>query len=96
MVTPRDIFGLVDEFLPKSHDVLEEEWDTPRRWTRYKIDVRVKIITKRNGVGMATFGRGTDISEGGMSAYISTEIGVGKTVEMELTLPYSQQPMKLH
>jgi len=86
----------VDEFLPKSQDLLEDDWDMPRRWSRYKIDVRVKIVTRRNGVGTATFGRGTDISEGGMSTYISMEIGVGKTVEMDLTLPYSQQPLKIH
>ncbi len=47
-------------------------------------------------MGTATYGRGTDISEGGMSAYISMEIGVGKTVEMDLTLPYSRQSMKLN
>ena len=60
------------------------------------MDVRVKIVTRRNGVGTATYGRGTDISEGGMSAYISMEIGVGKTVEMELILPYAQQSMKIN
>jgi c-di-GMP-binding flagellar brake protein YcgR len=76
--------------------MLADEWETPRRWARYKIDVRVKIITRRNGVGTATYGRGTDISEGGMSAYLSMEIGVGKTVEMELTLPYSQQSLKVN
>lgn len=76
--------------------MLTDGWDAPRRWGRYKIDVRVKIVTRRNGVGTATYGRGTDISEGGMSAYISMEIGVGKSVEMELTLPYSRQPMKVN
>ena len=42
------------------------------------------------------YGCGIDISEGGMSAYISMEIGVGKTMEMELILPYSQQPVKIN
>lgn len=96
MVIGCDIVRPVDDLLPKPQDLLEEEWETPRRWARYRIDVRVKIVTKHHGVGTATFGRGTDISEGGMSAYISMEINVGRQVEMELTLPYSQQSLKVH
>jgi len=80
----------------KTQEELEQDWTQPRRWMRHKMDVRVKIVTKRNGVATATYGQGTDISEGGMSAYISMEIGVGKTLEMELTLPYSQQPLKIN
>jgi len=84
------------DIIPKTQEAESEEWKQPRRWQRHNMDVRVKIVTRRNGVGTATYGRGTDISEGGMSAYISMEIGVGKTVEMELILPYAQQSMKIN
>ena len=91
-----DIVPFMADLVPKAQELPSKEWSQPRLWMRYQIEVRVKIIAKRNGVSTATYGQGTDISEGGMAAYISMEIGVGKTVEMELILPYSQQPMKVN
>ena len=41
------------EFLPKTQGLPTEEWQQSRRWTRHKMDVRVKIVTKRNGVSTA-------------------------------------------
>jgi len=72
-----------------------EQWSEARRWERYPIDVRLKVTSTRGGVRTIVYGRGTDVSEGGMSAYVALELNLGSSVEMEVTLPYAQQPLKV-
>jgi hypothetical protein len=48
-----------------------------------------------NGSRSQAHGRGSDVSEGGMSLYVPVEMVVGSVVELDLVLPYSQQPLKL-
>lgn len=72
-----------------------ENWSAARRWQRYAIDVRVKVVSSRGGVRTIVYGRGTDVSEGGMAAYIAMELSLGSSIEMEVTLPYAQQPLKV-
>jgi c-di-GMP-binding flagellar brake protein YcgR len=74
---------------------LVEDWSGVRRWTRYAIDVRVKVVSSRGGVRTTVYGRGTDVSEGGMSAYIALELNLNSSIEMEMTLPYAQQPLRV-
>jgi len=70
-------------------------WEEFRRHTRRDIDVRIKIAINNNGVQTYVYGRGNDIAEGGMAAYVSMEMGVGSRIKMEVQLPYSQQPLKI-
>ena len=72
-----------------------EDWSASRRWERHAIDVRLKATSSRGGVRTIVYGRGTDLSEGGMSAYIALELNLGSSIEMEVTLPYAQQPLKV-
>ena len=72
-----------------------EEFGSARRWQRYTIDVRLKITSNRGGVRTIVYGRGSDLSEGGMSAYIALELNLGSSIEMEVTLPYAQQPLRV-
>lgn len=72
-----------------------EDWSSARRWKRHAIDVRLKVTSTRGGVRTIVYGRGTDVSEGGMSAYIALELNLGSSIEMEVTLPYAQQPLKV-
>lgn len=74
---------------------LVEDWSVVRRWKRYPVDVRLKIVSSRGGVRTTVYGRGTDVSEGGMSAYIAMELNLGSSIEMEVTLPYAQQSLKV-
>ena len=69
-----------------------------RRWERYTVDVRLKASFKRNGMTLAIFGRGSDVSQGGMAAYIPSDLPVGTNVELELSLPYvsGEQPIRIH
>ena len=73
----------------------EASWEEFRRYSRRDIDVRIKIALNNNGVQTYVYGRGNDIAEGGMAAYISMEMAIGARVKMEVQLPYSQQPMKI-
>jgi c-di-GMP-binding flagellar brake protein YcgR len=73
----------------------EPSWEEFRRYSRRDIDVRIKIAINNNGVQTFVYGRGTDIADGGMAAYISMEMGVGSHIKMEVQLPYSQQPLKI-
>ena len=70
-------------------------WEEFRRHTRRDIDVRIKIAINNNGVQTYVYGRGNDIAEGGMAAYVSMEMAIGARVKMEVQLPYSQQPLKI-
>ena len=45
-----------------------------RRWKRFRVDLRLKITTARNGQRAFSFGQGSDVSEGGMAAYIPAEL----------------------
>ena len=73
----------------------EPSWEEFRRFKRRDIDVRIKIAINNNGVQTYVYGRGNDIAEGGMAAYVSMEMGVGSRLKMEVQLPYSAQPLKI-
>lgn len=63
-----------------------------RRWPRYSLDVPIKVRVKSsNGLSSYCFGRGNDISEGGMAIHIPHEIKPGQTVNLVLILPYSEK-----
>lgn len=46
---------------------------------------------------LAIFGRGSDVSQGGMAAYIPSELHVGTNIDLELSLPYvtGEQPIRI-
>ena len=53
-----------------------------RRWSRHKIDVRLKVSTPMiGGTTSSVFGRGNSLSHGGLGAYIPSSIPVGATVD---------------
>ncbi len=66
-----------------------------RRWTRHRIDVRLKVLFARGSNHTSAFGRGNNISRGGLGAYIPCSIPVGTTVSLEVTFPYSSNEVKV-
>jgi hypothetical protein len=60
-----------------------------RRWTRHKIDVRLKVSFRNDNEAASASGRANSLSHGGIGAYIPCTIPVGTTVSLELTFPYS-------
>ena len=67
-----------------------------RRWTRHKIDVRLKVSFLAEGKDMAAFGRANSLSRGGIGAYIPCSIPLGETVSLELTFPYTSTEARMH
>ncbi len=63
-----------------------------RRFTRYNIDVAVKVRIKASGgVTSYCYGRGNDISEGGLRIFLNHELVVGKVINLSLTLPHTDR-----
>ncbi len=64
-----------------------------RRWPRHRIDVRLKVLFTESGAAKSAFGRGNNLSHGGMGAYIPCAIPVGTNLIMEVSFPYSPLEM---
>jgi hypothetical protein len=75
--------------------VQPDSGEAVRRWTRHKIDVRLKVSFPGEGKETAAFGRANSLSRGGIGAYIPCSIPVGTTVSLELTFPYSSTAARL-
>ncbi len=66
-----------------------------RRWSRYQVDLRVKVLTGVATMNRDYFGRGSDISEGGMRVFVPAELAIGDAITIELPLPYSEQKLAI-
>lgn len=64
-----------------------------RNHPRYRVDIRLKVITGIANNGKPLFGRGSDISEGGMRVFVPADLAIGELVTIELTVPYSEQKL---
>jgi hypothetical protein len=73
-----------------------EQGPAARRWSRHKIDVRLKVTFRDDGKSSSAFGRANSLSRGGIGAYIPCTIPLGTTVGLELTFPYSSIEAKLN
>jgi hypothetical protein len=74
----------------KKHD-----YSVQRRWKRYRVEMRLKVFLKKDGPQKFTFGQGSDISEGGLAAYIPLELAPGDSVEVEFIFPYSKDVVRV-
>jgi hypothetical protein len=59
-----------------------------RRWSRYNLDVPIRVIATLPGQVKIVSGRGRDISEGGMMVFAGIELRVDDIVEVEFTPPF--------
>jgi c-di-GMP-binding flagellar brake protein YcgR len=73
----------------------EPDFSGLRRWKRYDFDVRIRVTMVVDGSMRSVYGRGNDLSTGGMAAFVAAELNKGDMIEVDVTLPYSSQPMKL-
>jgi c-di-GMP-binding flagellar brake protein YcgR len=67
----------------------EDEDKTKRRWQRFDVEFRAKVVVARKGEEHQFSGTVSDISEGGTRLFVVGELQVGETVRLELALPYS-------
>lgn len=61
-----------------------------RRWTRYKIDVPIRVIAEKDSKSAIVNGRGRDIGDGGMMVFAGIEVRVNDIIEVEFTPPFGE------
>ncbi len=82
--------------LPIVEDMFVQSPDEQqRRATRYRLDLRAKIVYRRNGLNQSAIARGQDVSEGGMAMFVPIEFHKEDTLEVEFTLPQSRLPLRV-
>lgn len=66
-----------------------------RKYPRYTIDISIKArINSIGGVTSYCYGRGNNVSLGGMSIYVAHELAVGKSLKLILTLPHAERQIE--
>jgi hypothetical protein len=68
---------------------------TVRRWHRYRFDVPVQVVLRRNPGDRGFAVRGTAINEGGIALDLDTPLQVGNQVQVEFRPPYAALPVRM-
>lgn len=77
------------------HSSRTTEKEDLRIHPRYRVDIRLKLITGLASETKTFYGRGSDISEGGMRVFVPVELEIGEAVMLELALPYSERTFQV-
>ena len=67
---------------------------SPRRYPRYPVDMRISLQVFRPTGTVSLWGRSTELGEDGIGGTLTGEVEPGEVVSLELALPASH-PMKL-
>jgi hypothetical protein len=67
---------------------------SPRRFPRYPLDIRISLQVFRPGGTVSLWGRSTELGEDGIGGTLTGEVEPGEVVSMELSLPSANYPMK--
>jgi hypothetical protein len=81
----------VNEFMDEELEGKQHERD--RRFRRYHLDVRLRLLTGPANSHKTIFARGSNISEGGMRVFVPADLILGELVTLELMLPYTEQKL---
>ena len=63
------------------------ESNKTRRWDRLPVDMPVRVITSKGFSTTVVEGRGTEMSEGGMTLYAGILLNPGDLLEVEFDTP---------
>lgn len=66
-----------------------------RRFERFDVDCRVKVVRKRFGNVSIHFGRASNISIGGMMLVVPLELESGEVIDLEFNLPHMTKILRL-
>ena len=67
-----------------------------RHAARFKVDFRLRAQIS-NGVDKRTVhGQANDLSAGGISVYLATDLALGEVIELEFTPPYATRPVQVN
>jgi len=61
--------------------------DKTRRWDRLPVDLPVRVITSKGFSATVVEGRGTELSQGGMTLYAGILLNPGDLLEVEFENP---------
>jgi hypothetical protein len=64
-----------------------QESTKTRRWERLPVDMPVRVITSKGFSTTVVEGRGTEMSEGGMTLYAGILLNPGDLLEVEFDTP---------
>ena len=70
-------------------------YDKERRWERFRLDIKIRARFQRAGANQIVMGNGSDVSEGGMSAYLPAEMRDSEVITLELSLPNASRALFL-
>lgn len=71
------------------------DYSRARRWPRFKVSLSMRLLIHSPAGIEHIYAHGRDISEAGMAVYVPTELHVGDSAALELTVPYSQERLLL-
>jgi c-di-GMP-binding flagellar brake protein YcgR len=74
-------------------NAVEQSW--PRRWTRAKVDIRVRIRRWEETEEAATVVRTYEMSEGGMCVYALEKLEIGTFLQVVFRLPAAAHPLRM-
>jgi len=66
-----------------------------RRYARYEIAAPLLLVVYRPGTILRIHGRSLEIGEGGIRAVLSGEVRLGERVDIEFTLPFFPQSLRM-
>ena len=69
--------------------------ESPRRYPRYPVDMRLAVQIFRSGETASFWGRSNELGEDGVGGTLTGELEPGEVVSMELSLPLAAYPLKL-
>jgi hypothetical protein len=76
-------------------DAAEKKGNSPRRFPRYAVDMRISLQVFRPSGTVSYWGRSTELGEDGIGGTLTGEVEPGEVVSMELSLPRTAYPLKL-
>ena len=76
-------------------DKQSNPFDKERRWERFRLDIKIRARFQRAGGSQIVLGNGSNVSEGGMSAYLPADLKDDETITLELSLPKASRTLFL-
>lgn len=81
--------------MAKSIEAAEPGYNRPRRFPRWRLDVRIQASVFRDGVTVPLWGRTNELGADGVGATLSGELAVGEVVGIEFPIPVAPYVVKV-
>ena len=72
-----------------------DQVQSQRRFERFDVDCRVKVVRKRFGNISIHYGRASNVSIGGMMLVVPLDLEAGEIVDLEFNLPHMTKILRL-